>query len=219
MLHLQRMADMQAFLGFRRALTRVARRVQEREALFEMVEKRPDAMWRTSTMYSFRNEAKVYGSPMLDAAWARAVPSALPDPIPTLLRALRAVPAVRGGHARSAAAAGDPDGSGAPRNRKGQARAPAAAAAAGAAPAGDPGFDGMGLGAGADGGALLFEDTPAVAAERDAHADALQGSGAGGWPAAAEGLEGGAQRQGSAPKRRRKPAAWAEEGFLAEEDF
>lgn len=200
----------------RPALTRVSRPAQEREALFEMVEKRPDAMWRTSTMYSFRNEAKVYGSPMLDAAWARAMPSALPDPIPALLRALRAVPPVRGGNARSAAAAGETDGNGAPRNRKSQARAPAAAAAA---PAGDPGFEGLGLGAGADGGALLFEDPAAVAAERGLHPDALQGSGAVGWPAGAEELEGGAQRQGYAPKRRRKPAAWAEEGFLAEEEF
>ncbi|KAK9830947.1 hypothetical protein WJX81_000882 [Elliptochloris bilobata] len=31
---------------------------KERESLFETVEKRPDAMWRTSTVYSFRNEAK-----------------------------------------------------------------------------------------------------------------------------------------------------------------
>ena len=199
---------------------------QEREALFEMVEKRPDTMWRTSTMYSFRNEAKVYGSPMLDAAWSRAAPDAPPDPIPALLEALRAVPPVRTGNARSmaaaAAAAGEGGSSGAPRNRTGQAREPAAASAAASAPAGDHGFEGSGLGAGIDGGALLFEEPAAAAAERDAHPDALQGNGAIGWaegPAGAGLLEGGAARQGSAPKRRRKPAAWAEESFFAEEDF
>lgn len=43
--------------------------LQEREDLLEHIEKRPDAMWKSS-MWSFRNDAKVYGSPMHDAVWS-----------------------------------------------------------------------------------------------------------------------------------------------------
>ena len=36
--------------------------------MLDHIEKRPDAMWKSS-IWSFRNDAKVYGSPMFDAVW------------------------------------------------------------------------------------------------------------------------------------------------------
>lgn len=42
---------------------------QERAAVLEHIQKRPDAMWKTGTIFSFKNEAKVYGSPMFDAVF------------------------------------------------------------------------------------------------------------------------------------------------------
>lgn len=42
---------------------------KQRYEMLEHVEKRPDGMWKTGTQWSFRNEVKIYGSPMLDAAW------------------------------------------------------------------------------------------------------------------------------------------------------
>ena len=44
---------------------------KERFELVDHVEKRPDSMWRTGTQWSFRNDSKVYGSPMFDDAWAQ----------------------------------------------------------------------------------------------------------------------------------------------------
>ena len=32
-------------------------------------------MWKINTMWSFRNEAKMYGSPMFDAVWAQMTSS------------------------------------------------------------------------------------------------------------------------------------------------
>ena len=46
----------------------------------EQLDRRPDAMWRTGTLWSFRNEAKVYGSPALDAGG-----SGLNTTLPSLL--------------------------------------------------------------------------------------------------------------------------------------
>ncbi|KAK9818057.1 hypothetical protein WJX72_006388 [[Myrmecia] bisecta] len=40
----------------------------ERKALLDMLTRTPFVMWPTSTLWSFKNAAKVYGSPMLDAA-------------------------------------------------------------------------------------------------------------------------------------------------------
>lgn len=34
--------------------------------MIKHIETSPDAMWRTSLPFSFRNTAKVYGSPMFD---------------------------------------------------------------------------------------------------------------------------------------------------------
>ncbi len=39
--------------------------------MIQHIEKRPEAMWKINTMWSFRNEAKMYGSPMFDAVWAQ----------------------------------------------------------------------------------------------------------------------------------------------------
>ena len=81
------------------------------------MERRPDAMWRTGTQWSFRNEAKVYGSPMLDSAWLTVSSSSAGeevDPLPGVLAELKAaeVPmkppagASGGGRARGSRAKG-----------------------------------------------------------------------------------------------------------------
>lgn len=61
--------------------------VQEREYLIEQIEKRPDASWRSNSMWTFRNDAKVYGSPMFDDAWSKAKGGH--NPMPDLLQTLR----------------------------------------------------------------------------------------------------------------------------------
>lgn len=43
---------------------------RERASLLEHLRLRPDAPWKASLSFSFKNEAKAYGSPMCDAAWA-----------------------------------------------------------------------------------------------------------------------------------------------------
>ncbi|GAB4817034.1 hypothetical protein N2152v2_004080 [Parachlorella kessleri] len=63
---------------------------KERGDMLEHVERRPDSMWRIGTQWSFKNEAKVYGSPMLDAVWEEMLggpPSA--QALAPLLSALR----------------------------------------------------------------------------------------------------------------------------------
>ncbi|GMH38444.1 hypothetical protein BSKO_06328 [Bryopsis sp. KO-2023] len=42
---------------------------KDRGIMLEQIEKRPDAMWKFGSMFSFRNEHKVYGSPMFDSMW------------------------------------------------------------------------------------------------------------------------------------------------------
>lgn len=39
--------------------------------MLQHIDKRPESMWKINTMWSFRNESKMYGSPMFDAVWAR----------------------------------------------------------------------------------------------------------------------------------------------------
>jgi hypothetical protein len=65
--------------------------LQERAELLEHIERRPEAMWRTGTQWSFRNEAKVYGSPMLDSAWVGGAGGGEDDPLPGTLQALKDV--------------------------------------------------------------------------------------------------------------------------------
>jgi hypothetical protein len=43
--------------------------LQERAWLLEHIAKRPEAQWKACALFSFRNEAKVYGSPMFDAVY------------------------------------------------------------------------------------------------------------------------------------------------------
>ena len=69
--------------------------LQERNELLEHLDRRPDSMWRTGTQWSFKNEARVYGSPMLDAAWAELVAGQLgggDNPLPAMIAELRAAP-------------------------------------------------------------------------------------------------------------------------------
>lgn len=40
---------------------------KDRKLLLDQLDQRPDAMWRVGTIFTFRNESKIYGSPMLDA--------------------------------------------------------------------------------------------------------------------------------------------------------
>lgn len=64
--------------------------LQDRGDLIDQLDKRPDAMWRTGTLWSFRNEAKVYGSPMLDAVWCElSRGTGGGDPLPGVLSELR----------------------------------------------------------------------------------------------------------------------------------
>ncbi|KAK3277147.1 hypothetical protein CYMTET_14822, partial [Cymbomonas tetramitiformis] len=44
----------------------------QRKHLLEMLERAPSTMWPTGTIWSFKNKAKVYGSPMLDDAVLRS---------------------------------------------------------------------------------------------------------------------------------------------------
>lgn len=41
---------------------------QERGALLKQLEEKPDAAWKFAS-FTFRNETKVYGSPMFDAVY------------------------------------------------------------------------------------------------------------------------------------------------------
>ncbi|KAL4859889.1 Histone-lysine N-methyltransferase [Chlorella vulgaris] len=62
--------------------------LQDRNDLIDQLENRPDAMWRTGTLWSFRNDAKVYGSPMLDAVWCDLSRSGS-NPLPAVVEELR----------------------------------------------------------------------------------------------------------------------------------
>ena len=65
--------------------------LQERAALLEHMQRTPDKMWRTCTIWNFRNEAKVYGSPMFDSVYLPLAAPATPDPLPAVLEHLRKV--------------------------------------------------------------------------------------------------------------------------------
>lgn len=60
--------------------------------MLRSIEQHPDAMWKTDTIWSFKNQAKIYGSPMFDASWnlAGGQPSASPM-LPDVLEHLRSV--------------------------------------------------------------------------------------------------------------------------------
>lgn len=89
------------------ALSAVSRAAQDRNQLIDHIDKRPEGMWKIGTIWSFRNEAKVYGSPMFDAVWAQTMPGALPDPMPEVLQKLRSAPLPRASDAARSAAEDD----------------------------------------------------------------------------------------------------------------
>lgn len=37
----------------------------------EQIQLRPELPWRSNSMWTFKNEAKIYGSPMFDTVWAK----------------------------------------------------------------------------------------------------------------------------------------------------
>ena len=61
---------------------------QEREEVIQHIDRRPEAMWKINTMWSFRNEAKMYGSPMFDAVWAKMT-NDCSDRLPQVVQALQ----------------------------------------------------------------------------------------------------------------------------------
>jgi hypothetical protein len=89
------------------ALSAVSRAAQDRNQLIDHIDKRPEGMWKIGTIWSFRNEAKVYGSPMFDAVWAQTMPGAPPDPMPEVLQKLRSAPLPRASDAARSAAEDD----------------------------------------------------------------------------------------------------------------
>jgi hypothetical protein len=65
---------------------------QERNKLIRHISEQPERAW-TSNAWSFRNDAKVYGSPMFDALWAEAMDGICRyTPLEHLADTLRAVP-------------------------------------------------------------------------------------------------------------------------------
>ena len=69
---------------------------KDRNPMVEQIETKPDTMWRPGTMWQFKNDAKCYGSPMLDQAWHEITGEGA-DPMPGVLRRLRGakLPSVR----------------------------------------------------------------------------------------------------------------------------
>ncbi|CAL8467814.1 g7352 [Coccomyxa elongata] len=63
--------------------------VKDRNHLIDHIEKRPEGLWKIGTNWSFRNEGKIYGSPMFDAVWAETVAAAPANPMPEVLRKLK----------------------------------------------------------------------------------------------------------------------------------
>ncbi|MEW5298263.1 MAG: hypothetical protein WDW36_001408 [Sanguina aurantia] len=53
-----------------------------RSSLLQHIEESPDAMWRSDTMFTYRNDNKVYGSPMFDDEYAAACATAAHVPPP-----------------------------------------------------------------------------------------------------------------------------------------
>jgi hypothetical protein len=46
--------------------------LQDRHFILNHIEATPDNMWKTTLPFKFRNEGKVYGSPMFDKVWMRS---------------------------------------------------------------------------------------------------------------------------------------------------
>lgn len=61
---------------------------KDRPDMLEQLDERPDSMWRTGSLWQFKNESKYYGTPMLDQAWVQVTGSGT-NPMPALLSKLR----------------------------------------------------------------------------------------------------------------------------------
>jgi len=71
------------------AFKRVNNYVQkDRLEMLEQLASKPDAMWKTGTLWQFKNESKYYGTPMLDQAWYQITKKGS-DPMPQLLKKLK----------------------------------------------------------------------------------------------------------------------------------
>lgn len=62
---------------------------KDRPDMLEQLDNRPDSMWKTGSLWQFRNESKIYGTPMLDQAWVQVTGTGT-NPMPALLSKLRA---------------------------------------------------------------------------------------------------------------------------------
>ena len=58
----------------------------QRGQLVQWVKEKPEALWRTNTIWSFRNAAKIYGSPWLDAVMKNPVKSIDPELVKDYLK-------------------------------------------------------------------------------------------------------------------------------------
>ena len=54
--------------------------------MVQWVKEKPEALWRTNTIWSFRNAAKIYGSPWLDAVMKNPVKSIDPELVKDYLK-------------------------------------------------------------------------------------------------------------------------------------
>ena len=61
---------------------------KQRYELLDNLEKRPDSMWKVGTQWSFKNDNKVYGGPMLDSAWSELVGEGV-GTLPAAIKKLR----------------------------------------------------------------------------------------------------------------------------------
>lgn len=61
---------------------------KDRRELLEHLASKPDGMWKTGTLWQFKNESKYYGTPMLDQAWYQVTGKGT-DPMPQLLKKLK----------------------------------------------------------------------------------------------------------------------------------
>jgi hypothetical protein len=110
--------------------------LKDRTAQLSLVAESPGAMWPVGTLWSFKNTARVYGSPMLDAAIARSrgEEPVLPRIIQDLMVHGMAAPAPAprsafGGAAAAAAAVAEPEAEQAPAAMEEEEEAPVAVAA------------------------------------------------------------------------------------------
>ncbi|KXZ45516.1 hypothetical protein GPECTOR_53g102 [Gonium pectorale] len=64
---------------------------KDRASVLKHIETCPDAQWRTSLPFNFRNDAKIYGSPMFDQIYLEAIGQPERNPMPAVLQHLKEV--------------------------------------------------------------------------------------------------------------------------------